>query len=43
MKHGRNCIAFSGVLLIVTALFNGFILFKYPMYEKSCRIVDLGE
>ena len=34
---------FTGVLLIVTALFNGFILFKYPMYEKSCRIVDLGE
>jgi hypothetical protein len=34
---------FTGVFLIVAAFYNGFILFKYPMYEKSCRIVDLGE
>ena len=34
---------FVAILVITTALFNGFILFKFPDYEKSCRIVDLGE
>lgn len=34
---------FTGVLLVSTALYNGFILWKYPNYEKSCRVVDLGE
>jgi len=34
---------FVGIWVILTALFNGFIFFKYPNYERSCRIVDLGE
>ncbi|KAJ8601679.1 hypothetical protein CTAYLR_007463 [Chrysophaeum taylorii] len=34
---------FIGLWVILTALFNGFIFFKYPAYERSCRIVDLGD
>ena len=34
---------FTCILLIATAFYNAFILFKYPDYEKSVRIVDLGE
>ncbi|KAJ1454653.1 hypothetical protein M885DRAFT_521603 [Pelagophyceae sp. CCMP2097] len=34
---------FTGVFMLFTAVFNGFIMFKYPAYERSMRIVDLGE
>jgi len=34
---------FVGIWVILTACFNGFIFFKFPDYERSCRIVDLGE
>lgn len=34
---------FTGLFVLCTAVFNGVILCTYPLYEKSCRIVDLAE
>ena len=33
---------FVGIWVILSALMNTYILFKYPNYERSCRIKDLG-
>jgi len=32
---------FTGCVVCFTALFNGFIMFKYPDYERSMHIHDL--
>jgi hypothetical protein len=34
---------FTVVLVVCTAIVNAVIWWKYPDYEKGCRIVDLGQ
>ena len=34
---------FTVILVVCTAVVNAVIWWKYPDYEKGCRIVDLGQ
>ena len=32
----------TAIIVVCTAFYNGFVLFKFPDYEKSVRLTDLG-